>query len=155
MGGEDRTLCLPAASVDFPEAVLESCTVRLTTTGASDRLLSFSKQCLNRFHQPDAWLNDDCINLGGVLLLEHFRTAGVHSVSLFSSWIYPNRDRDDNVLWRLSRNVLERPKTEIWLLPIHLDNHWTLAIIYREEQRIAYFDSLGDTETMEPVTQVS
>ena len=131
----------------------------LTIPGSADhnRNISFSIEDLNRFHQPTAWLNDDCINGGSQTILRHFGIAqSSGNVALFSTWVYTSHlGGGDDALWRLCRDAPEFWTKDIWLLPIHKnDNHWTLAIVYWQKEQIAYFDSLSDLSVFESDVKV-
>ena len=121
-------------------------------TAKHDRDLFFSPHDLNKFLQPYAWLNDECINGGSQAILRHFSSARAPShTSLFSSWVITTHlSGDDDALWRHSRVAAEFWKKDIWLIPIHRDgNHWTLAIVYWRKKQIAYFNSFSSKRAFE------
>ena len=134
----------------MPDRADESRTIRRTIQHNRD--LSFSPRDLNRFLQPYAWLNDECLNGGSQAILRHFGAshAGVDP-ALFSTWVIPTHlSGDDDALWRHSRVATDFWKKNVWLIPIHRDgNHWTLAIVYWNKRRIAHFDSLGSKHAFE------
>ena len=126
-------------------------------TGDYQRPLFFPLECLNRFREPDAWLNDDCINLGAHIILRHLETAGTRgNVAFLSSYVFPNHQTgDDDALWRFCRQAGAVAEKDTWLIPIHYNqNHWTLAIVYWRKRRIAYFDSLSNLSAFESNVQV-
>ena len=139
----------------MPERADESRTICGTTQHHRD--IFFSSDDLNRFLRPYSWLNDECLNGGSQLLHRHFVSTHTHdSPALFSTWIIATHlSGDDDALWRRSRVAGDFWKKDIWLIPIHRNgNHWTLAIVYWQEKRIAHFDSLGDKHAFEDDAKV-
>ncbi|KAI1782383.1 hypothetical protein LXA43DRAFT_1068847 [Ganoderma leucocontextum] len=145
----DSSLPLPPPPSNMPKYALESCKV----AGDSEhkRGLTFDQAALERLHQPTAWLNDDCINFGSAVILRHLGTPTAHGdPALFPSWAFSKHQAgDDDTLWRACRQVPEFWNKSIWLIPIYRMSHWTLAIVYWQKHRIAYFDSLGSTVAFE------
>ncbi|KAI9059331.1 hypothetical protein FKP32DRAFT_1668689 [Trametes sanguinea] len=119
-----------------------------------DRILLPSKE-LRRLRQHTAWLSDDCINGGAQALLRHYGSSSTlgGTPSLLSTRVFSLHldDVDDDRLWRDCSHSRYWTK-DVWLLPIHRllpSGHWTLAVIYWREGRIAYFDSMADKDVWE------
>ncbi|KAI1790619.1 hypothetical protein LXA43DRAFT_882467 [Ganoderma leucocontextum] len=140
----------PPAMPLIPRSPPESCTVPATV--GHSRLV-FDRATLDRLHQRDAWLNDECIDLGSQVLLRHLGTTATRGIpALFSCYtLSSHRKSDDASLWRVCRPVAQFGGNNIWVIPIHRPEqyHWTLAIIYWRKRRIAYFDSLGSKNAFE------
>ena len=150
----DTAHALPPAPLNLPDIAGPR---TILPNGDYTRPLFFPLDCLNRFLQPHAWLNDDCINLGAQAILRHLGSTGAQgSIALFSSYVYPShRVGDDDALWRNCRYASHFWEKDLWLIPIHHNqNHWTLSIIYWRKKRIAHFDSLSSTEAFEYDVQV-
>ncbi|KAI1784417.1 hypothetical protein LXA43DRAFT_1066776 [Ganoderma leucocontextum] len=112
---------------------------------AQQRGLTFPSAALGRLHEANAWLDDDCINIGTQVIMRHLGSAAARGDPvIFSSFVLPKHHKGgDEGLWRLCKSSLEFWKKDIWIFPIHSNgNHWALAIVYWRKRRIAYFDSL-------------
>ncbi|KAI1784327.1 hypothetical protein LXA43DRAFT_901841 [Ganoderma leucocontextum] len=140
----------PSTMPLIPCSPPESCTVPATI--GHPRLV-FDRATLDRLHRRDAWLNDECIDLGSQVLLRHLGTTATRGTpALFSCYtLSTHRKSDDASLWRVCGHVARFGGNNIWLIPIHRPEqyHWTLAIIYWRKQRIAYFDSFGGKSAFE------
>ncbi|OSD03347.1 hypothetical protein PYCCODRAFT_1477197 [Trametes coccinea BRFM310] len=120
----------------------------------------FPPKELRRLGRRTAWLSDDCINGGAQALLRcygHSSTLGGIPALLSSRVFTLHRDDiDDDRLWRDCCRTQYWMKG-IWILPIHRVQpcaHWTLAVVYWREGRIAYFDSLADKDVWEHDVQI-
>ena len=146
----ETSICLRPPPPDMPERADKSRTIHRTIQDNRD--ITFSPHDLNRFLQPHAWLNDECINGGSQAILRHFGSshAGVDP-ALFSTWVIATHlSGNDDALWRQCRVAKTFWNKSIWLIPIHHnDNHWTLVIVYWNKRRIAHFDSLGSKRAFE------
>ncbi|CDO73127.1 hypothetical protein BN946_scf185007.g181 [Trametes cinnabarina] len=129
-------------------------TLVIPQAGDFDRVLFPAKE-LRRLAQPTAWLSDDCINGGAQALLRRYGSSSTlgGTPSLLSTRVFSLHfdDVDDDRLWRHCSRSQYWMK-DVWLLPIHRllpSGHWTLAVIYWKEGRIAYFDSMADRDVWE------
>ena len=140
----------------MPNPPPDVCTVPAT---ADHEQLVFRCADLDRFHQRDAWMNDECVNLGTQVLLRHLGMTNACGVPVFfSSWTMPTHHKCDNAkLWRVCQRTVQFAPQTIWVVPIHSveQSHWTLAIIYWWKQEITYFDSFGSKNTFESDAKVS
>lgn len=116
---------------------------------------------LLRLQQPHGLMSDDCINTGAQVLLRQLGTGAVREgdVVIFSTRIMSmyRAKIDDNTIWRDCYKSRFWEKN-VWVLPIHHRSpspHWTVAIIYIKEQRIAYFDSFASQSVWEADAVVS
>ncbi|KAI9062699.1 hypothetical protein FKP32DRAFT_1573466 [Trametes sanguinea] len=122
-----------------------------------DRILIPGRD-LRRFEQRESWLNDDCINGGAQALLRYFGATSTYGgpPALLSSRLFALHcsEAPDDTLWRdcKATRFWEKP---VWILPIHRqpDLHWTLAVVYWDERRIGYFDSLANPKVWETDVQ--
>ncbi|OSD07573.1 hypothetical protein PYCCODRAFT_1403249 [Trametes coccinea BRFM310] len=117
-------------------------------------------QELRRLDRHNAWLSDDCINGGAQALLRHYGSSSTlgGTPALLSSRVFTlhRDDVDDDRLWRDCCHTRYWTK-DVWILPIHRiqpTGHWTLAIIYWREGKIAYFDSLAGKDVWEHDVQM-
>lgn len=99
------------------------------------------------------WLNDEIVNFYMALLQQQTKQpdwTGLKNVYIQSSFFYQQLSHDpngrpcfyyDNVTrWTKHINIFETTK---FIIPIHLPNHWVLAIIDFSLKQIQYYDSLG------------
>ncbi|OSD02619.1 hypothetical protein PYCCODRAFT_1410600 [Trametes coccinea BRFM310] len=110
---------------------------------------------LRRLEQREAWLSDDCINGGMQALLRYYGTSLTYggAPALLSSRVFSLHcsGASDDALWRDCRGTRLWTK-RVWIMPIHRQQpnpHWTLAVVYWDERKIAYFDSLADSKSWE------
>ncbi|KAI0707020.1 hypothetical protein C8Q76DRAFT_629548 [Earliella scabrosa] len=113
------------------------------------RPIVFAPDDLDRLRQPEAWLNDDCINGCMELLAQHFGTDRVvgGDPAFLSSYAMASQrggQSDDEQVWRVN-HIARYWEKDVWLVPVHKwdGHHWELAIVYFRSCRIAYFDSFG------------
>jgi Ulp1 family protease len=98
------------------------------------------------------WLNRDCVStLAAFLVYEltnpalsgitHYETmCGVFDSQAFS---YVERGTFCNLSlynWCKGAKFWKRP---VWLIPIHRKDHWVLAVVCHNDQRIYMYDSFG------------
>ena len=109
------------------------------------RALTLPRPAVARFRKANAWLNDDCINIGAQLILRHIGVSAARGdPAIFSTFLLPSEKKGDEGLWRVSKSVEEYWKKDLWIFPLHRNgNHWVLAVVYWKKRRIAYFDSFG------------
>ncbi|OJT05167.1 hypothetical protein TRAPUB_3992 [Trametes pubescens] len=110
---------------------------------------------LVRLQQPRTQLSDDCINTGAQVLLRHIDKHSLLSANLaiFSTRVMSmhRADADDGSIWR-DCHLTEFWTKGTWIIPIHHlvpSAHWTAAIVYMKEKRIAYFDSFASKDLWE------
>lgn len=148
----DTVIWLPPISQQLPQPPPESCSIPPTAEGPR---VSFDRISLTRLSQSDGWLNDECLNSGSLVLLRYLGTAAASGeLALFPTWtVSQHRRGSDEGVWRSCR-TLQFWEKDLWIIPIHQDSHWTLAIIYWQKRRIALFDSLGDNSRFEEDVKV-
>jgi hypothetical protein len=116
--------------------------------------------------RPGQWLNDEVINYFLKICLakrdkklcarEPGRRRSYFFNSFFMQTIFDEKNNDPNLRRRYNFENVRRwskkvPGKDIFNLkyiiyPINLDNmHWTSAVIFMEEKKIQYYDSLGGT----------
>lgn len=129
----------------------------LPATSSTSRLLRstetlpsiyFDKPAIARLMNPQAMLNDTCMNEGLQLLLSHLQPDHADQCAIFSTYTmaYVKQAADDRTLWRDIRHCVYWEKA-VWIIPIHLQHpylHWTLCIINTETTTIRLFDSIAD-----------
>jgi hypothetical protein len=117
--------------------------------------------------RPRKWLNDEVINyylkicLGRRDMALCERETGRRRSHFFNSFfvqsMFDEKNNDPKLRGRYNYKNVESwskmvPGKDIFqlkyvLCPINLDNkHWTLAVIFVEEKRIQYYDSMGGTD---------
>lgn len=139
----DTSVSLPSILPGLPATPPNSCVIPADNN--HPQRLSFPGPALGRFHKPNAWLNDDCIDLGAQLIVWHLGTAAARGDPVvFSTFVLPRHHKGgDEGLWRACKWSSEFWKKDIWIFPVHADrNHWVLVIVYWKKRQIAYFDSL-------------
>lgn len=97
---------------------------------------------------PEAMLNDTCMNDGLQLLLSHLHPEHADRCAIFSTYTmtYVKQEADDRSLWRDVRHSIYWEKA-VWIIPVHLQHpylHWTLCIINANTATIHLFDSIAD-----------
>jgi sentrin-specific protease 1 len=133
---------------------------------ASHEADSVQRSSLQRL-QPGQWLNDEIINyfLKNCLAkrdeklcsLQPGRKRSHFFNSYFVQTLFDEKNNNPALRGRYSYKNVKRwskkvPGKDIFNLkyifcPINLDNmHWTSAVIYMEEKKIQYYDSLGGTD---------
>lgn len=89
------------------------------------------------------WLNDEVINAYMYLLVCRGKKIGKKRVYAFNTFFYPKlRDSNYNSVRRWTRKV-DIFNHDILLVPVHLGNHWCLAVINFQRKSVSYYDSLG------------
>lgn len=89
------------------------------------------------------WLNDEIINAYMNLIVQRGRKKGYRNVHAFNTFFYPKlRDSGYNSIKRWTRKI-DIFSFDYVLVPVHLGNHWCLAVIDFTRPAISYFDSLG------------
>eukprot|EP00940_MAST-03C_sp_MAST-3C-sp2_P002696 g2696.t1 len=96
-------------------------------------------QCLRH----GEWLNDEVINF--VIRDVCERTPGTFA---FNSFFFSKLTEDDNTKNAYARVERWTRGLDLWqfekiIIPLHLSNHWAIAVVYTRERKIAYFDSLN------------
>ena len=146
----DTSIPLPPVPPHAPTTPPESCIIN--PAASYPHRLSITSAALLRFHEANAWLNDDCIDFGAEVILRYLGTAAAHGDPVVFSCFVPPRHRrgGDEGLWRACKWSGEFWNKDIWIFPIHIDgNHWVLTIVYWRKRRIAYFDSLYNRAAFE------
>lgn len=89
------------------------------------------------------WLNDEIINAYMYLLVCRGKIGSRKRVYAFNTFFYPKiRDSGYNSVKRWTRKV-DIFSYDYILVPVHLGNHWCLALIDFQSNKISYYDSLG------------
>ena len=130
----------------------ESCTIPAIPGDPNSSSITFPSSALGRLHRREEWLNDECIDFCSELLQRYFQTASLRvNSAIFSVFtISQYLGGHDEGLWRISLLTPEFWKKTLWMIPINQGGcHWTLAIVYWNKRRIAYFDSFGSMSTWE------
>ena len=138
----------------------------------SDILASHEKDSVQRSSmrtlRPIKWLNDEVINFflknclarrdEMLCARETGRRRSHFFGSFFVQTMFDEKNNDPRLRGRYNYKNVRRwskkvPGKDIFKLkyifcPINLDNsHWTLAVIFMEDKRIQYYDSMGGTDT--------
>ena len=146
----------PGLTYDYLSNV-ETPTSHLPATSATSRLqrstetlpaIYFDKPAIARLVNPEAMLNDTCMNEGLQLLLSYLQPEHTEDCAIFSTYTmtYIKEEADDPALWRDVCHHAYWAKA-IWIIPIHLQHpylHWLLCIINMDTTTIWLFDSITD-----------
>lgn len=93
------------------------------------------------------WLNDEIINAYMFLIVTRGKSTDYKSVYTFNTFFYPKvRDSGHGSVKRWTRKV-NIFSYDFLLVPVHLGNHWCLAVIDFTKKSISYFDSLGGSSS--------
>lgn len=108
----------------------------------------FDRPSIARLINPEAMLDDTCMNEGLQLLLSHLQPKYAHRCAIFSTYsmAYVKQEVEDHILWRHLRHSAYWEKA-VWIIPIHLQHpylHWILCIINTDTTTIQLFDSVAD-----------
>ena len=108
----------------------------------------FDKLTIEQLMNPEAMLNDTCMNEGLQLLLSHFQPEHTDRCAIFSTYAmtYIKQEANDKCLWCDVRHCIYWEKA-VWIIPIHLQHpypHWTLCIINTDTTTIQLFGSIID-----------
>lgn len=96
----------------------------------------------------DKWLNDNIINYYLQMIRQRSRekrasnTPGYLKVEIVNTFWYPKLATDgfsSVSRWTRNANIFDQ---DIVLVPVHLGNHWCLAVIDVRKKRVNYYDSL-------------
>ena len=87
---------------------------------------------------PDGWLSDEVINLYFSLLGARFGRCHFFNSFFFSLLEESGYARVRN--WTKKVDLFDK---DLVLLPVHLGNHWALAVLNVRDRAIEYYDSLG------------
>lgn len=98
--------------------------------------------------RPGQWLNDEVINGYVAYLNERSQADDWDGPKIFAhtTFFYETLARSgvEKVLrWSRKPNWPDLATMDKVIVPIHLGNHWTLAVINIEEERYEYYDSMG------------
>lgn len=138
------------ANVDAPalHVPATSSVSRLRRSTEALPSIYFDKPSIARLMDPQAMLNDTCMNEGLQLLISHFQPDHLDRCAIFTTYTmaYVQEEADDATLWRdvRYRAYWEKP---IWVIPVHLQHpylHWTLCIVNTDTTTIRLFDSVAD-----------
>lgn len=89
------------------------------------------------------WLNDEIINAYLSLIVMRGKEPKRRKVYAFNTFFYPKvRESGYNSVKRWTRKV-DIFSHDFILVPVHLGNHWCMAVINFMDRTISYYDSLG------------
>lgn len=89
------------------------------------------------------WLNDEVINAYMFLIVTRGKRPNYKSVYAFNTFFYPKlRESGYTSVKRWTRKV-DIFSHDFLLIPVHLGNHWCLAVVDFATRTISYYDSLG------------
>jgi len=108
--------------------------------------------------QPGTWLNDEVINFWFAMLAERDAQLAKPKRSLFHNTFFVAKLAENGYNYRNVRrwtrektlmekcgvkNIMELDKI---FMPVHVDGtHWCLAVIFIQEKKIQYYDSMAGT----------
>jgi len=89
------------------------------------------------------WLNDEIINAYFYLIVQRGKEPKRKRVYAFNTFFYPKlRDMGYSSVKRWTRKV-DVFSHDFLIVPVHLGNHWCLALVNFINKTIGYYDSLG------------
>jgi len=140
----------PPLSEEEEEKVQEA----LSEEGSGEDILS---ECFNLQIKKDdiwrlrdcEWLNDEVINFYMEVLLDRCKKspAKLPKCHFFNSFFYPLLAKDGYSRvrkWSRKVDIFEMDKV---VVPVHMGNHWCLAVVNFREKRFEYYDSLGGSNS--------
>ncbi|KAG2008006.1 hypothetical protein CC2G_013483 [Coprinopsis cinerea AmutBmut pab1-1] len=118
--------------------------------GVRNGLIEVSSATLELMASPSAALDDDSVNTAGALLQHIFAeptmaSAGYSSIcAVFSSFDLLAVRSQCSLLYTWDQtHHTEYWRKQVWILPIHRQDHWVVCAIYPSHRRIILFDSLA------------
>lgn len=100
---------------------------------------------------PCGWLNETCINEGARLLRREFDQRA--NITIFPSYVLPDlRQHPGNVPTSVGRR--QYWTSNIWVIPSHEHNHWTLIVLDLSQNCIRQYDSLAKRKRWEEDSKV-
>ncbi|KAJ7871711.1 hypothetical protein B0H14DRAFT_2502920 [Mycena olivaceomarginata] len=126
-----------------------------TVVGMSGRsTLKFDVDDQRRISAPTGRLNGFGLNALAASLLNVFSEpyspmeTFAKNCAVFSTYDLPriHNNRSNELVWRHAHPTAFWDKP-VWLIPIHRprEEHWVLVVAYIRQQRLVFFDSLGET----------
>uniref|UniRef100_A0A1I8BKA9 Lysophospholipid acyltransferase 5 n=1 Tax=Meloidogyne hapla TaxID=6305 RepID=A0A1I8BKA9_MELHA len=141
----------PQGIQELPNNAKKLIQVIWNNEGENDEILSSysgvnitRRDFLNFF--GNEWLNDEVINFYVNLIVDRSKNnKKLPKAYAFNSFFYKNLcEKGFSGVKRWTKNV-DIFDFQIIIVPIHLENHWCMAVIDLEQHKIDYFDSLlGD-----------
>jgi hypothetical protein len=117
----------------------EPLVTRVLTGGGPDEVVA---EGLTRAHWqrllPDGWLSDEVINLYFTLLGAQFGRC-----HFFGSYFFALLEDSGYARVRNWTKKVDLFAKDLVLVPVHLGDHWALAILNMRDRAIEYYDSLG------------
>ncbi|KAL0238107.1 hypothetical protein GEMRC1_012580 [Eukaryota sp. GEM-RC1] len=98
---------------------------------------------------PGNWLNDEIVNFYFKLIKDRSdNDTSLPSVFVFNTFFYLkiSKNYSHSAVKRWTKNV-DIFKFDKILIPIHLGNHWTLAVVNSASKSLEYYDSMGGVGT--------
>ena len=89
------------------------------------------------------WLNDTVINFYMNLLMARNQTQGYPALYAFNTFFYSKLQSGGYKSVRSWTKAVNLFAKELILVPVHLDQHWSLVVTDLREKSIVYLDSMG------------
>jgi len=92
------------------------------------------------------WLNDEVVNFYLNLIMDRNKNSpNMPKIFVFNTFFYPIIEKSNYAYsrvrkWTKSVDLFSLDKV---IVPVHLGNHWCLAIVNFNNKRFEYYDSLG------------
>jgi sentrin-specific protease 1 len=142
--------CKPKISLSQSE--IERVSKEMSTGKDDDILAEKFDICITRADfkllSDGEWLNDEVVNFYIQMLLERNQLRQHRKVYIFNTHFYPLVQPKGKYDYNRVRRWTLKQKIDVFsldkvLVPIHLGNHWCLAVINFIDKRFEYYDSLG------------
>ena len=115
-----------------PQDEILSCAFNMAITRADMRTL-----------RDTQWLNDTVINFYMNLLMDRSQSQGYPALYAFSTFFYSKLKSGGYRSVRRWTKAVDLFVKDLLLVPVHLDEHWSLVVTDLREKRIVYLDSMG------------
>lgn len=99
------------------------------------------------------WLNDNVINFYMNLIIERGKNPKFPKAFAFNTFFYPKLIENGYSSLRRWTKRVDIFSHDVIAVPIHLRIHWCMAIINFRNKSIRYYDSMGESKSMDPAAK--
>uniref|UniRef100_A0A914Y9X6 Ubiquitin-like protease family profile domain-containing protein n=1 Tax=Panagrolaimus superbus TaxID=310955 RepID=A0A914Y9X6_9BILA len=96
------------------------------------------------------WVNDNIFNAYMKLIVKE--ANGDNKIKAFDTYFYLVLSKygfEGVKTWTKNENIFDY---DIWIIPVHIVNHWCVAVVHLATKKIEYFDSmLSENKTIFPL----
>jgi len=118
--------------------------VNSLNSGPPDDVLSTHKLNMRRRDYKTLtgknYLNDKIIDEYMTLIKERHKREGLANIYNFPSYVYPHLKNDTSHYEYLEKQIkVDLTSVDIFLIPIHYEDHWSLVSVDVKERKILYY----------------